>query len=120
MMASPTFPSSGGNNSSTFHIFQKALPVEPSLRMTISPNDNKDVPVRKKRVKTPDKPSWLTTEILQTIKHRDPLKKLVDQGKIPRGIYNKIRTKVVRMVNKAKSLAITNELEENRQNSRLL
>ena len=77
-------------------------------------------PVKKKRVKTPDKPSWLTNEILEAIKHRDHLKKLFNQGKIPRGTYNKARTKVVRMVNKAKSLAIKSELEENRKNSRLL
>ena len=77
-------------------------------------------PVRKKRVKTPDKPSWLTNEILEVIKHHDQLKKLFDQGKIPRGTYNKARTKVVCMVNKAKLLAIKNELEQNRQNSCLL
>ena len=38
----------------------------------------------------------------------------------PRGTYNMARTKVVGMVYKAKSLAIKNDLAENRQNSRLL
>lgn len=78
--------------------------------------DDTNAPVKNGRVKTRDKPSWLTNEILEAIKHHNDLKKLCDQGKIPRGTYNK----VVRMVYKAKSLAIKNELEENRQNSRLL
>ncbi|XP_067030724.1 uncharacterized protein [Acropora muricata] len=77
-------------------------------------------PVKKRRVKTRDEPSWLTNEIQEAIKHRDHLKKLFDQGKIPRGTYNKARTKVVRIVYKAKTLAMKNELKENRQNSRLL
>ena len=46
-------------------------------------------PVKKKRVKSPIKPSWLTNEILEAIKHRDHLKKLLDQGKISRDTYNK-------------------------------
>ena len=77
-------------------------------------------PVKKKRVKSPDKPSWLTNEILEAIKHSDHLKKLLDHGKIPRDTYNKARTKVVHMVYKAKSVAIENELEGNKQNSHLL
>ena len=32
-------------------------------------------PIRKKRVKSPDRPSWLTNEIQEAIKHRDHLKK---------------------------------------------
>lgn len=44
----------------------------------------------------------------------------LERGGIPRDTYNKARTKVVHMVNKAKSMAIKKELEENRQNSRLL
>lgn len=53
-------------------------------------------PVKKRRVKTRDKSSCLTSEILEAIKHRDHLKKLFEQGKIPRGTCNKARTKVVR------------------------
>ena len=75
-------------------------------------------PMKKKRVKSPDKPSWLTNEIQEANKHRDHLKKLVDHEKIPIATFNKARTKVV--VNKAKSVAIENELEGNKQNSRLL
>ena len=74
--------------------------------------------MKKKRVKLPDKPSWLTNEIQEANKHRDHLKKLVDHEKIPIATFNKARTKVV--VNKAKSVAIENELEGNKQNSRLL
>ena len=47
-------------------------------------------------------------------------KKLLDHGKIPRATFNKARTKVVYMVNKVKSVAIENELEEKKQSSRLL
>ena len=47
-------------------------------------------------------------------------KKLLDHGKVPRATYNKARTNVVHMVNKAKSLAIENELEGDKQNSCLL
>ena len=74
--------------------------------------------MKKKRVKLPDKPSWLTNEIQEANKHRDHLKKLVVHEKIPIATFNKARTKVV--VNKAKSVAIENELEGNKQNSRLL
>ena len=35
-------------------------------------------------------------------------------------LFNKARTKVVHMVNKVKSVAIENELEEKKQSSRLL
>ena len=56
-------------------------------------------PIRKKRVKSPDRPSWLTNEIQEAIKHRDHLKKLLDHGKIPRATLNEARTKVVHMVN---------------------
>ena len=52
-------------------------------------------PMKKKRVKWPDKPSWLTNEIEEAIKHRDHLKKLLHHGKIPRATFNKVRTKVV-------------------------
>ena len=77
-------------------------------------------PMKKKRVKSPDKPSWLMKGIQEAIKNRDHLKKLLDHGKIPRATFNKARTKVVHMVNKAKSVAIENELEENKKSSRLL
>ena len=70
-------------------------------------------PMEKKWVKSPDKPSWLANETQEVIKHRDHLKKLLDHGKFPRATYNKARTKVVHMVNKAKSVAIKNELERN-------
>ena len=66
------------------------------------------------------KPSWLTSEILEAIKNRDSLKKQLEHGRISRDTYNKARTKVVHMVNKVKSMVIKKELEENRQNSRLL
>ena len=79
---------------------------------------NTPPPMKKKRVKLPDKPSWLTNDIQEANKHRDHLKKLVDHEKIPIATFNKARTKVV--VNKAKSVAIENELEGNKQNSRLL
>ena len=39
-------------------------------------------PMKKKRVKSPDKPSWLTNEIQGANKHRDHLKNLLDHGKI--------------------------------------
>ena len=47
-------------------------------------------------------------------------KKLLDHGKISRASYNKARAKVVHMVNKAKSVAIENELEGDKQNYCLL
>ena len=47
-------------------------------------------------------------------------KKLLGHGKIPRASYNKARAKVVHMVNKAKSVAIENELEGDKQNYCLL
>jgi len=62
--------------------------------------------VKHKSVKTSAKPSWLTNEILEAIKKRDSLKKQLERGRIPRDTYNKARTKVVHMVNKAKSMAI--------------
>ena len=74
--------------------------------------------MKKKRVKSPDKRSWLTNEIQEAIKHRDHLKKLLDRGKIPRATFNKATTKVVHMLNEAKSVAFENELEGNKQNSR--
>ena len=77
-------------------------------------------PMKKKRVRSPNKPSWLTNEIQEAIKHHNHLKKLLDHGKIPRATFNNTRTKVVHMVNKAKSVAIENELEEKKQSSRLL
>ena len=46
-------------------------------------------PMKKKRVKSPDKPSWLTNEIQEANKHRDHLKKLIDHGKIPRATTEK-------------------------------
>ena len=55
--------------------------------------------MRKKRVKSPDKPSWLANEIQEAINHRDHLKKLLDHGKILRATFNEARTKVVHMVN---------------------
>ena len=76
--------------------------------------------MKKKRVKSPDKPSWLMKGTQEAIKHRDNLKKLLDHGKIPRATFNKAGTKVVHMVNNAKSVAIENELEENKKSSRLL
>jgi len=40
--------------------------------------------VKKKRVKSPKKPSWVKNEIQEAVKHRDHLKRLLDHGKIPR------------------------------------
>ena len=77
-------------------------------------------PVKQKRVKTSVKPSWLTNEILEAVENHDSLKKQLEHGRISRDTYNNARTKVVHMVNKAKSMAIKKELEENRQNSLLL
>ena len=76
--------------------------------------------MKHKRVKTFAKPSWLTNKILEAIKSRDSLKKQLERGKIPRNTYNKARTKVVHMANKAKSVTIKKDLKENRQNSSLL
>ena len=78
-------------------------------------------PMKKNGVKSPDKPSWLMNE---TGRKRSNIvvtsKKLLDHGKIPRAAFNKARTKVVHVGNKAKSVAIENELEEKKQSSRLL
>ena len=49
-------------------------------------------PMKKKRVKLPDKPSRLTNEIQEANKHRDHLKKLVDHEKISIAAFNKART----------------------------
>jgi len=42
-------------------------------------------PVKKRRVKTRDEPSWLTNEIQEAIKHRDHLKKIIRLRENPKG-----------------------------------
>lgn len=57
---------------------------------------------------------------MEAIKQRDHFKKQLDCGKVSRDIFNAARTKVVRLISKAKSQSIKKELEENKRNSRLL
>ena len=77
-------------------------------------------PMKKKGVKSPDKPSWLMKGIQEAITHRGHLKKTTRSWKNSKSFFfNTTRTKNVHMVNKAKSVAIKNELEENKKSSRL-
>ena len=63
---------------------------------------------------------WLLDEILTAIKERDRLKKELENGRIQRMSFNAARSKVVRLIEKAKKGAIINELENSKLNSRVL
>ena len=63
---------------------------------------------------------WLLDEILTAIKERDRLKKELENGRIQRMSFNAARSKVVRLIEKAKKGAISNELENSKLNSRVL
>ena len=63
----------------------------------------KHAPVRQRRVKTREKPPWLTKEIMQAMKIRDELRKQKDRRKE----YKKQRNRVKNLVNKAKKNVYT-------------
>ncbi len=66
------------------------------------------------------KPPWLSDEILIAIKEQDDLKKRLQKGLVQRESFKAARSKVVRLVEKAKKDAIIDELEKNKSNSRVL